>query len=200
MRQRMAENSSLVSRRAWFASLVSGAGLLVAACGSPGASVVDTTEGRVMQYEGDDLLVLVSGLQPAYQVGDSLHLTLLVNNQSAGYVEVRLRTKLLGRGDQPVVQADPALLSVKSDDAGSVRQDVFLPRDLQPGDYTLSVEVPPWKLDGRDFGRGATLRAPIRLEPLATQYSARDERHSVRLQLTVVGHDGLLLGDCLRQQ
>jgi hypothetical protein len=27
----------------------------------------------------------------------------------------------------------------------------------------LSVEVPPWKLDGREFGVGATLRAPVRL-------------------------------------
>jgi hypothetical protein len=131
--------------------------------------VLDTPEGRVMQYEGDDLLVLVSGVQSAYHLGDSLHLTLLVNNQSAGFVQVRLRTKLLGRGDQPVVQADPALLSVKSDDAGSVDQDLLLGRDLQPGDYTLSVEVPPWKLDGRDFGHGATLRAPVRLEPAATQ-------------------------------
>ncbi len=118
-----------------------------------------------MQYEGDDLLVLVSGLQPTYRPGDSLHLTLLVNNQSAGYVQVRLRTKLLGRGDQPVVQADPALLSVKSDDARSIDQDLPLGRDLLPGDYTLSVEVPPWKLDGRDFGRGATLRAQLRVEP-----------------------------------
>jgi hypothetical protein len=165
----MADNSSVLSRRAWLASLVSGAGLLVAACGSPGASVLDTPEGRVLQYEGDDLLVLVSGVQPAYRLGDSLHLTLLVNNQSAGFVQVRLRTKLLGRGDQPVMQADPALLSVKSDDAGSVDQDLLLSRDLQPGDYTLSVEVPPWKLDGRDFGRGANLRAPVRLEPAATQ-------------------------------
>ncbi|MCA1644990.1 MAG: hypothetical protein LC797_05790 [Chloroflexi bacterium] len=164
----VAENA-LLSRRAWLASLVSGAGLLVAACGSPGASVLDTPEGRVMQYEGDDLLVLVSGLQPSYQVGDPLHLTLLVNNQSAGYVQVRLRTKLLGRGDQPVVQAEPALVSVKSDDAGSVDQDLPLGRDLLPGDYTLSVEVPPWKLDGRDFGHGATLRAAVRLDPSATQ-------------------------------
>jgi hypothetical protein len=98
-----------------------------------------------------------------------MHLTLLVNNQSAGYVQIRLRTKLLGRGDQPVIQADPALLSVKSDDASSVDQDLLLPRDLQAGDYTLSVEVPPWKLDGRDFGRGGNLRAPVRLAPAATQ-------------------------------
>jgi hypothetical protein len=164
----MADNSSVLSRRAWLA-LVSGAGLLVAACGSPGASVLDTPEGRVMQYEGDDVLILVSGLRPSYHAGESLHLTLLVNNQSAGYVQIRLRTKLLGRGDQPVIQADPTLLSVKSDDANSVDQDLPLARDLAPGDYTLSVEVPPWKLDGRDFGRGATLRAPVRLEPAATQ-------------------------------
>ncbi|HEV7664532.1 MAG TPA: hypothetical protein VGQ62_13410 [Chloroflexota bacterium] len=165
----MAEAAGRVSRRAWFASLVSGAGLLAAACTSPGAQVLDTPEGRVMQYEGDDLLVLVSGLQPTYQVGESVRLNLMVNNQSAGYVQVRLRTKLLGRGDQPVVQVEPALLNVKSDDATSVDQDLTLGRDLVPGEYTLSIEVPPWKLDGRDFGRGATLRAAVRLDPAAIQ-------------------------------
>src|SRR5205807_10356308 len=122
-------------------------------------------EGRVMQYEGDNLLVLVSGLQPSYHVGDQMHLNLMVNNQSAGFVQVKLRTKLLGRADQPVVQPDPVALEVKSDDASSVDQDVLLPRDLLPGDYTLSIEVPPWKLDGKDFGRGGTMRAPVRLAP-----------------------------------
>jgi hypothetical protein len=67
------------------------------------------------------------------------------------------------------VQAEPVVVSVKSDDAGSVDQDLPLGRDLLPGDYTLSVEVPPWKLDGRDFGRGGTVRAPVRVEPAATQ-------------------------------
>jgi len=158
-----------VSRRLWLAGLVSGAGMLAAACGSPGAQVLDTPEGRVLQYEGDDLLVLVSGAQPSYHVGDTMHLNLMVNNQSTGFVQVRLRTKLLGRGDQPVVQADPVSLDVKVDDASSADQDVQITPDVLPGDYTLSVEVPPWKLDGREFGRGATLRAPVRLDPPASQ-------------------------------
>jgi hypothetical protein len=123
----------------------------------------------VLQYEGDDLLVLVQGAQSSYRLGDTMHLNLMVNNQSAGYVQVRLRTKILGRGDQPVVQAEPAQLAVKPDDAASVDQNLVLARQLVPGDYTLSVEVPPWKLDGRDFGRGATLRAPVRLEPPAAE-------------------------------
>jgi hypothetical protein len=154
-----------VSRRAWFAAIVGGASLFAAAC-SPGSSqVLDTPEGRIVQYEGDDLLVLVSGLQPTYHLGDEVHLNLLVNNQSAGFVQIKLRTKLLGRADQPVVQPDPIMLDVKSDDANSADQSFLLPGDLLPGDYTLSVEVPPWKLDGREFGVGATLRAPVRLDP-----------------------------------
>jgi hypothetical protein len=154
----------VLSRRAWLAGLVSGAGVLAAACGSPGAVVLDTPEGRVLQYEGDDALILVSGAQQSYRLGESMKLNLLVNNQSTSLIQVRLRTKLLGRGDQPVVQAEPALLDVKPDDAGSVDQTMPLSRDLLPGDYTLSIEVPPWKRDGRDFGRGANLRAAVRLE------------------------------------
>src|SRR5207244_9112571 len=134
--------------------------LLAAACGSPGSQVLDTPEGRVLQYEGDNLLVLVSGTQPTYQIGDSMHVNLMVNNQSAGYVQVRLRTKLLGRGDQPVVQADPAVVSVKTDDASSVDQDLPVPRALLSGDYTLSVQVPPCNRDARDLGGGATLTTP----------------------------------------
>src|SRR5579864_4305287 len=154
-----------MSRRAWFAAVVSGAGLLAAAC-SPGSSqVLDTPEGRIVQYEGDDLLVLVSGLQPSYHVGDVMHLNLMVNNQSAGFVQIKLRTKLLGRGDQPVVQPDPVNLEVKSDDASNQDQSLLLPPDLVPGDYTLSVEVPPWRLDGRQAGVGATLQAPVHLDP-----------------------------------
>lgn len=158
-----------VSRRAMFAAMVSGASLLAAACSSGGSQVLDTPEGRILQYEGDDLLVLVSGLQPTYHVGDQMNLNLLVNNQSAGFVQIKLRTKLLGRGDQPVVQPDPVSLEVKSDDASNADQSFVLPHDLLPGDYTLSVEVPPWKLDGREVGVGATLRGPVRLDPPTSQ-------------------------------
>src|SRR5262249_32595531 len=152
-----------LSRRAWFAAIVSGAGLLAAACSAGGSQVLDTPDGQVLQYEGDDLLILVSGLQKSYQLGDRMHLNLLVNHQGTGFVQMKLRTKVLGRADQPVVQPDPVMLEVKSEDANSVDQTVDLPRDLLPGDYTLAVEVPPWKLDGREFGVGATLRAPVRL-------------------------------------
>ncbi|MBV9599571.1 MAG: hypothetical protein JOZ87_22290 [Chloroflexi bacterium] len=158
-----------LSRRAWFAAIASGAGLLAAACSAGGSQVLDTPDGQVLQYEGDDLLILVSGLQKSYQVGDQMNLNLLVNNQSAGFVQIKLRTKVLGRGDQPVVQPEPVMLEVKTDDASSQDQSFVLPRDLAPGDYALSVEVPPWKLDGRETGVGATLRAPVRLDPAASQ-------------------------------
>ena len=153
-----------LSRRAWFAGLVSGAGMLAAACGSPGATVLDTPEGRVLQYEGDDILVLVSGLRPSYRLGEAIQLNLMVNNQAPTPIQVRMRAKLLGRGDQPVVQPEPALMDVRADDASNVDQQLPLGFSLLPGDYTLSVEVPPWRRDGREFGRGATLRAPVRIE------------------------------------
>ncbi len=158
-----------LSRRAWFAAIVSGAGILAAACSAGASQVLDTPDGQVLQYEGDDLLILVSGLQKSYQLGDRMQLNLLVNNQSAGFVQIKLRTKILGRADQPVVQPEPLMLEVKSDDATSADQSFALPRDLLPGDYTLAVEVPPWKVDGREFGVGGTLRAPVRLNPAADQ-------------------------------
>jgi hypothetical protein len=98
-----------------------------------------------------------------------MHLNLLVNNQGTGFVQIKLRTKVLGRGDQPVVQPEPVMLEVKSDDASSSDQAFELPKDLLPGDYTLAVEVPPWKLNGQDFGVGATLRAPVRLNAPASE-------------------------------
>src|SRR5215207_2337834 len=134
----MPDGQVVVSRRIWFAGLLSGASLFASACTSSGPTLLNTPEGRVLQYEGDDLLVLVTGAQPTYQIGEAIRLNLLVNNQSAGYMQIRLRTKLLGRADQPVLQAEPVLFSVKSDDASSVDQSLPLARDLLPGDYTLA--------------------------------------------------------------
>jgi hypothetical protein len=35
-----------------------------------------------------------------------------------------------------------------------------VPLDPPPGDYTLSVELPPWSFEGRQTG-GGTLNTPI---------------------------------------
>src|SRR5438067_5857664 len=94
--QTQKDKGPALTRRAWLAALVSGAGLLAAACSSSGAQVLDTPEGRVLQYEGDDVLILVLGLKPSYQLGDTVRINLMVNNQSAGFMQIRLRTKLLG--------------------------------------------------------------------------------------------------------
>lgn len=154
-----------LSRRAWLTSLASGAGTLLAACqGPPGVSEVVTPEGKVLQWQGEDLLLLVQGVQPRYRIGDTLRVNLMVNNQSSRLAEVRLRTRLLGRGNQAVVEAEVALLAVKPEDALNVDRELPLGRSLTPGEYTLSVELPPWKLDGRDAGRGATVRTTIQLD------------------------------------
>jgi hypothetical protein len=159
-----------VSRRAWLSALAGGAGLLAAACQTGGTSTeLNTPEGRVVQWEGDDMLILVTGLQPRYQVGDVVKLNVLLNNQGNRVAEAKVRTKLLGLGDQPVVQADPVTLTINTQDAKSV--DVQLPtaRSLVPGDYTVSVEVPPWIVDGRETGSGARLRAPVHFDPSGGQ-------------------------------
>lgn len=155
-----------MSRRAWMAALASGAGgLAAAACsGSLGTTVTRTPEGRVLQWEGDEMLVLVSGLQDSYRAGETIRVNLLVNNQSTRLAQVRLRTRLLTRGDQAEVEAEVATLTVKAEDAANIDRELLLARSLPPGEYTLSVELPPWKLDGRDTGRGAQLRAPVQIQ------------------------------------
>ncbi len=157
-----------ITRRAWLAALASGAGTVAAAC-SPGRDTreLETPEGKVLQWQGDDLLVLVSGLRSEYRAGEPIHVSLLVNNQSTGAAQVRLRTRLLGLGDQAVAEAEVTSVNVAPDDAASAERDVPLPRSLQPGDYTLSVEVPPWKLNGRDYGRPGNLRATVKVLPPA---------------------------------
>ena len=83
------------------------------------------------------------------------------------------KTPLKPAHGKPYLQMSPWVYEkvggVRVEGRRSADQSVFLPPDLLPGDYTLSVEVPPWKLDGREFGRGATLRAPVKLEAPASQ-------------------------------
>lgn len=157
------------SRRAWLSSLVSGAGVVVAAtaCGSsPAAVELNTPEGKVLQWQGDDLLVLVSGYAPAYRAGEAIRVTVLVNNQTTRAAQVRVRTKLLTRGDQPVVEApEVATLAIKPEDAVSIERTLQTPRALAPGEYTLDVQIPPWRLDGQETGRLALLRTFVQITP-----------------------------------
>jgi len=136
----------------------------VAAC-TTGPTVQETTtpEGKILQWESDDLLVIVSGIQPSYRRGDTIKVNLLVNNQSANTAQVRLRTRLLARGDQAVAEAEVAGLTVEGDDASNVDREIPVARSLPTGEYTLSVEVPPWKVDGREVGRPANLRSFVQI-------------------------------------
>ncbi|MFN8523412.1 MAG: hypothetical protein U0821_09960 [Chloroflexota bacterium] len=154
---------SKVARRAalgvWATSLVTA----VAACETSAATVVHTSEGPVLQLERAELLILVSGLRPAYRPGDRIDLNVLINNQSAKLASARIRAKLIGRGQQPVVEADVATLNVRPADAASVDRALQIPLDLTPGDYTVQVELPPWSFDGRQAG-GGVLNATVKVE------------------------------------
>jgi hypothetical protein len=156
-----------VSRRAWLSALAGGAGVVAVACQTTATSTeLNTPEGRVIQWEGPNMLILVTGLQQQYQAGDVIRLNVLLNNQSNRVVDARVRTKLTGLGDQPVVQTEAVQLTVGTQDASSVDQQLPTGRDLPPGDfYNVSVEVPPWTVDGRETGQGARLRAPIQVVP-----------------------------------
>ncbi len=153
-----------VSRRAWLSALVSGTGALAAACSSgPTMVELDTPEGKVLQREGNDLLVLVSGYKPRYQLGETIRVNVVINNQSPKLMQAGVRVKVLSRGDQVVAQAEVAQVSIGPDDAASVDREVLLSRDLVPGPHTLEVEIPPWRVEGREAGPGAQLRTPVML-------------------------------------
>ncbi len=158
-----------IGRRAWFSTLVGGVGLAAVACQSGGESTeLSTPEGRVIQWQGDTMLILVSGLQDQYQVGDVITFNVLLNNQSNQVVVAKIRSKLLGLGDQPVVQAEPVQVTVETQDASNVDQELPTGNQLPPGDYTVSVEVPPWEVAGRETGSGARLRAPVKVVPASS--------------------------------
>lgn len=153
-----------VARRELFGAAVSGLAGLAAACSGAGGrtEAVDTPEGKVYQWERDDLLVLVSGLRDSYQAGEELRFKVLLNNQTNRFGLFRVRTKLAGRGQQVVAEAPVASVQVKPFDATEVERTLGPTSALTPGDYSLVVELPPWSLEGRTLGGGA-LSAPVTL-------------------------------------
>jgi hypothetical protein len=74
-----------------------------------------------------------------------------------------VRTKLVGRAQQVVTEAPVASLQVKPLDAAELERTLELPGNLDPGDYTLVIELPPWSLDGQTVG-GGSLTAGLRVE------------------------------------
>ena len=150
------EQHERVGRRALFGLVVSGLTTAVAACGPAGAptTVVNTPDGRVLQWEREGMTVLVSGVQDEYRAGEPLRINVLMNNSASVPAIARVRTRLLGRGQQAVVEAEVANLTVGADAASNLDRVLDLPRSLAPGEYTLMVEVPPWRLERREVGGG----------------------------------------------
>src|SRR5438105_4828681 len=95
-----------VDRRAAFGLWASGLVSLASACGTPGVTEVDTPDGKVLQLEKDDFLILVSGFVPTYHPGDHVNVHVIVNNQSTRFATTRILTKLVGRGQQVVAEAE----------------------------------------------------------------------------------------------
>ncbi|MBI4491989.1 MAG: hypothetical protein HY690_04280 [Chloroflexi bacterium] len=136
-----------MERRDFLNLAASGLGAFVAACNPPfeeTTQVMDSPEGRVVHWEKDDLIVLVSGAQPRYAPGETIKLTVVINNQGARPVQARARIRLVGRGGQAVAEAPVSATSVAPGAAATLERTLPLPRDLAPGDYTLQVELPPW--------------------------------------------------------
>ena len=127
---------------------------VVAACNNRDVTVIQTPEGPVLQLEKDDFLILVSGFKDTYRPGERVDLKILLNNQSQRYAQARIRTRLLGRGQQPVVEAEVIAVNVRPTDATAVDRALQIPTTVAPGDYTLQVELPPWSFEGRQAGGG----------------------------------------------
>lgn len=153
-----------IARRELLSAAASGLAGLAAACGPDGGRtvVVSTPEGKVLQWERDDLLVLVSGLQESYRQSEQITLKVILNNQATGPGVYRLRTKLAGRGQQVVAEAAVMSVQVRAFDAAEVQAALSLPARLEPGEYNLIVELPPWSIEGRTLGGGA-LSAAVRV-------------------------------------
>ena len=143
-----------VDRRAALGIWMSGLVGITSACTERGVSEINTPEGKVLQLEKDDFLVLVSDFVAQYQPGDRITVKVLINNQSTRFATARVRTRLLGRGQQALVEAEVASLNVRPMDAATTERSLLIPRDLPPGYYTLQVELPAWSFEGRQAGGG----------------------------------------------
>jgi hypothetical protein len=148
-----------VNRRAALGIWTSGLMGLTSACSDKDVTVIDSPDGKILQLEKDDLLVLVSDFATQYRPGDKITLKVLINNQSTRYATARVRTKLLGRGQQPVVEAEVVSINIKPMDASRVDRELQIPTDLSPGEYTLQVELPAWSFEGRQTGGGSLTTA-----------------------------------------
>ena len=151
-----------VGRRAALGIWASGLTGLTSACTERGVTEINGPEGKILQLEKDDFLVLVSDFAAQYQPGDRITLKVLVNNQSTRFATARIRTRLLGRGQQAVVEAEVVSLNVRPMDAATTERTLPIPRDLAPGDYTLQVELPAWSFEGRQAG-GGTLNTTVKI-------------------------------------
>lgn len=144
-----------VGRRAAFGVWASGLMGVASACGDRNVTVIEGPDGRVLQLERDDLLVLVSDFRPQYRPGDRITVKVLINNQNRRFATARIRTRLLGRGNQAVVEAEVASINIRPMDANSTERVLLLPNDIPAGEYTLQVELPPWSFEGRQAGGGS---------------------------------------------
>ncbi|MGE3270414.1 MAG: hypothetical protein AB7P40_16800 [Chloroflexota bacterium] len=144
-----------VGRRAAFGVWASGLMGVTSACSDRNVTVIEGPDGKVLQLEQDDFLVLVSDFKQQYQPGDRITINVLINNQNSRFATARIRTRLLGRGQQAVVEAEVASVNIRPMDATTTERTLLLPNDLPAGDYTLQVELPPWSFEGRQAGGGS---------------------------------------------
>jgi len=164
MSQRPTEDTDRrrLDRRAAFGLWASGLASIASACGTPGVAEIDTPEGKVLQLEKDDFLILVSDFAPTYRPGERITVHVIVNNQSRRYATARIRTKLVGKGQQVVAEAEVATINIKPSDATATDRSILIPTDLPLGDYTLQVELPSWSFEGRQTG-GASLTTGVKI-------------------------------------
>jgi len=151
-----------VDRRAalgiWASALTSA----VTACTNRDAVVLQTPDGPVLQMEKDELLVLVSGFKDSYRPGERIDLKVLINNQSSRFAQARVRTRLIGRGQQALVEAEVVAVNIRPFDATPIDRALLIPTNASAGDYTVQIELPPWSFEGRQTG-GGQLNMPVKV-------------------------------------